>query len=187
MPSVIGCSEFCGYYDWTFEWLRRNYGEEAVRRYWEQAIYADSQSHASALIAEKGIAGMVEYWGHTLEEEQAGYVCTYSLGEGGDSRQAGGPGAFYRIDMFACPSKGYNLRHGFAYYHDYCDHCMGWIKPLMDRAGFVIHHDHNHLGQCWWEMRPVGADPGPSAPGELAGDADVRLRPGYNSGQHHTW
>ena len=89
--------------------------------------------------------------------------------------------------MFACPSKGYNLEHGFECYHDYCDHCMGWIKPLMDRAGFVIHHDHNHAGQCWLEIRPRDTDPGPSEPGELAGDADVRLREDYQTGDHHTW
>jgi hypothetical protein len=22
----------------------------------------------------------------------------------------------------------------------------------MDDAGFVINHEHNHAGQCWWEM-----------------------------------
>jgi hypothetical protein len=172
---VIGCSEFCGYYDWTFEWLRRNYGEQAVRKYWEEAICRDSQTHARELIIPKGIAGMVEYWGHTLAEEEAGYTCCYDEDAG-----------YYRIDMYACPSKGYNLEHGYAYYHDYCDHCMGWIKPIMDEAGFVIHHDHNHAGMCWWEIRRAQDDPGPSGPGELT-ESDVRLREDYDTGHHHTW
>ena len=171
---MIGCSEFCGYYDWTFEWLSRNFGEEAVQKYWLESIARDSQTHATAQIIERGIEGMVTYWGHTLAEEEAGYTSCHAHD-------------YYRIDMFACPSKGYNLEHGFAYYHDYCSHCMGWIKDIMDRAGFVIHHDHDHQGMCWWEMRPVAADPGPSAPGELAGENDIRLRPGYMTGVHHTW
>jgi hypothetical protein len=171
---MIGCAEFCGTYDWTFEYLRRTHGEDAVRAYWEQAISVDSQRHARELIVGRGIAGMIEYWAHTLEEEEAGYTCSHTA-------------AVYRIDMFACPSQGFLQRRGIEFYHDYCDHCMGWIKPLMDEAGFVIHHDHNHEGQCWWEMRPVDDDPGPSAPGGFAGEKDVRLRPGYPLGRHHTW
>ena len=173
---MIGCSEFCGYYDWTFEWLRREAGDEAVERYWAEAIAVDSQSHAADLIIPGGIQGMAEYWGHTLEEEEAGYVSTFSVEDG-----------YFRVDMNQCPSRGYNLEHGYEYYHDYCDHCMGWIKVILDQAGFVIHHDHNHAGQCWWEMRPRDADPGPSGPGELAGDADVRLDPDYRTERHHTW
>lgn len=172
---MIGCSEFCGYYDWTFEWLRRNYGEEAVAKYWLDAISLDSQVHARELIIPKGIQGMVEYWGHTLAEEEAGYTCVCDEAAG-----------YYRIDMFACPSRGYNLEHGYEYYHDYCDHCMGWIEPLLRDAGFVVHTDHNHQGQCWLEVRRATDDPGPSAPGELT-DKDVRLRPGYEAGEHHTW
>ncbi len=188
---MIGCSEFCGYYDWTFEWLRRTGGEEAVRKYWLEAISRDSQTHARELIIGGGIAGMITYWGHTLAEEEAGYVCTCNQGAGdaGSVDQASAPDTppYYRIDMFACPSKGYNMQHGFAYYHDYCNHCMGWIKAIMDEAGFVIHHDHNHAGACWWEIRPADDDPGPSAPGELATQADVRLRPDYATGNHDTW
>ncbi len=167
---MIGCQDFCGHYDWTFEYLRREYGEDAVRAYWEQAIAGDSQRHARALIVGEGFAGMAEYWGHTLAEEEAGYVA--SQGDG-----------FYRIDMHRCPSKGFLLERGLEAYHDYCEHCMGWIKPVMDEAGFTIEHAHNHRGQCWWEMHPAGA---PAAPSD-AGDKDVRRRPDWGSGEEHRW
>lgn len=173
---MIGCSEFCGCYDWTFEWLRRNFGEEAVARYWVEAISEDSQRHAAELIVPGGVAGMVEYWGHTLAEENAGYVTWADEG-----RQ------IMRIEMQACPSLGYNMQHGYRYYRDYCEHCMGWIAPIMERAGFVIHHDHNHRGQCWWEMRRRGDRSGPSRPGELTGGNDVRLLAGYAEGHHDSW
>ncbi len=71
---MLGTYDFCGHYDWTFEWLRREGGEPLMRWYWEEAIGGDSQRHAAALIVEKGFAGMKEYWSHTLAEEAAGSV-----------------------------------------------------------------------------------------------------------------
>ncbi len=155
---MIGCHDFCGHYEWTFEWLRQQGGHELLLEYWEQAIYRDSQLHATALIREKGFEGMREYWGHTLEHEGAGYVASEAPG-------------VYRIDMHECPSKGFLIHNGLVQYHDYCDHCIGWIGPLMREAGFVIDHEHNHAGQCWWEMRRAddAATPG------LQPASDVRL------------
>lgn len=81
--------------------------------------------------------------------------------------------------MHDCPSKGFLLRNGLAQFPDYCDHCMGWIGPLMKDAGFVIDHEHNHRGQCWWEMRNKNNAAPPSTPAELSGPHDVRLRPDW--------
>jgi hypothetical protein len=160
---MIGCYDFCGHYDWTFEWLRQQGGEPLVREYWSQAIAGDSQRHAAALIAAKGIDGMKEYWGHTLDHEAAGYAITAT-------------DKVFRIDMHECPSKGFLLRNGLEQYHDYCDHCIGWIGPMMKDAGFVIDHQHNHCGQCWWEMRRRDDPSAPSNTGELSGKNDVRHR-----------
>jgi hypothetical protein len=115
---------------------------------------------------------MAEYWGHTLAAEEAGYVATQ--GEG-----------VYRIDMHRCPSKGFLTAQGMQFYHDYCEHCMGWIRPLMDEAGFAIDHAHNHRGQCWWEIRRVDEAGNPSAPGTLAGERDVRLSVEWSAGTKH--
>lgn len=156
---MLGVQDFIGYYDWTFEYLRRAYGQEAVWAYWGKCIAFDSERHARQLFLEKGFDGMHEYWAHTLEMEEAGY--TFDRGEG-----------YFRIDMFACPSKGHLIERGLEAYHDYCAHCMGWVAPLMDEAGFLVNHEHNHMGQCWLEMRrrddrisapPCCADPTTSA------------------------
>lgn len=168
---MLGTYDFCGHYDWTFEWLLREGGEPLVRSYWEEAIGGDSQRHAAALIVEKGFAGMKEYWSHTLAEEAAGYTFTERPG-------------VVRIDMHECPSKGFLLRNGIEAYRDYCDHCMGWIGPVMRRAGFVIHHEHNHCGQCWWEMREASDATPASVSGQVAGAKDVRQRKNWKcSGQ----
>jgi hypothetical protein len=169
---MIGVYDFCGHYEWTFAWLRDQGGEELLRAYWRDGIYKDSQQHATALIVGKGFEGMKEYWGHTLQEEGADWTTT----EGED---------VFRIDMHDCPSKGFLLRNGLLQHPDYCDHCMGWIAPLMKDAGFVIDHEHNHCGQCWWEIRKRGDNRPPGQPGELSGAADARLRPDWQPPQAH--
>jgi hypothetical protein len=164
---MIGAYDFCGHYDWTFEWLCAQGGEALVRQYWDEAIHRDSQSHAATLIQKHGFAGMATYWGHTLEHEGAGYHTTASKD-------------VFRIDMHDCPSKGFLIRNDLGAYHDYCDHCMGWIGPMLKQAGFAVDHEHNHCGQCWWEIRRLSDNTPPSEPGTLAGSDDVRLRPDWS-------
>jgi len=177
---MIGCAEFILGYDFTFEYLRRTYGPEAVVRYWQEAISVDSQRHARELIVPKGFDGMAEYWGHTLAEEEAGYTSARAEN-------------VYRIDMYACPSQGLLKQRGQEHYADYCEHCMGWLEPLMADAGFVIHHEHNHNCMCWWEIVPArgpghpGPASGPTQPGELAGPDDIRLKPGWDTGRIDRW
>jgi len=50
---------------------------------------------------------------------------------------------------------------------------------MLKQAGFTIHHEHNHCGQCGWEIRSLNDNPPPSEPGALAGSHDVRLRPDW--------
>ena len=165
---MMGCYDFCGHYEWTFDWLEQAGGRAFVREYWEEAISRDSQRHARELIEAGGFEGMAKYWGHTLAEESP------DLGFSITAR----PGVF-RIDIQDCPSKGFLLRNGLQSCPDYCDHCLGWIGPMMRDAGFVIDHEHNHLGQCWWEMLPADQGGGHSIPGMVAGKKDVRLMPAW--------
>ena len=160
---MIGCYDFCGHYEWTFDWLERTGGADLVRAYWSEAISRDSQRHARELVGREGFEGMAKYWGHTLAEEspELGFTVT---------RQ---PDVF-RIDIHDCPSKGFLLRNGLEQYRDYCDHCIGWVGPMMRDAGFVINHEHNHCGQCWWEMRHSGSAGAAAAVGDVAGAKDVR-------------
>jgi hypothetical protein len=160
---MLGAYDFCGHYEWTFQWLHRTGGDALVREYWAEAIGGDSQQHAARLIAEKGFAGMAEYWGHTLEHESAGFRCTSADG-------------VFRIDMHDCPSKGFLLRNGLEQYENYCAHCLGWIAPLLEPLGFAVAHQHNRRGQCWWEIRQADDPAPPSEPGERSGEYDVRRR-----------
>lgn len=171
---MIGVQDFCGHYDWTFQYLLETYGEETLEAYWAEAIAFDSQRHAYDLIREKGFEGMEEYWGHTLELEEAGYALTRTEN-------------LFRIDMHRCPSKGFLLEHGLEAHSDYCSHCMGWIAPVAQKAGFTIDHEHNHRGQCWWELRKRGEPPVSEEGSEAAGERDVSKSPGWFEGSHHLY
>lgn len=168
---MLGCYDFCGHYEWTFEWLRQQGGEPLVHQYWEDCIYRVSQTHATELIHTLGFEGMARYWDHTLVEEGAGFVVT--RGAHGDD--------FFRVDMTDCPSKGFLIQNSLEQYHDYCDHCMGWINPLMEEGGFAIDHEHNHMGQCWWEIRKTD-NPAPFPEAGTATEHDVRLQPNWTAG-----
>lgn len=39
---MIGCHDFCGHQEWTFEWLRQQGGERLVQSEWDEAIAQDS-------------------------------------------------------------------------------------------------------------------------------------------------
>ena len=160
----MGCYDFCGHYEWTFAWLERRGGPALLRDHWSEAISRDSQQHARAAIVSKGVAGMAEYWQHTLTEESPGLG--FHLTRTAEA---------FRIDVHDCPSKGFLLRNGLQQHADYCDHCIGWIGPMMQDAGFVIDHEHNHRGQCWWRFRAAESSV------EDATDFDVRRLAGWRA------
>jgi hypothetical protein len=140
---MLGCHDFCGYYEWTFHYLRRNFGEAALKDYWQQAIAADSQQHYLNAARQEGLRGLHETWSQTGVDEKCDWTVT--LDE---------PGNVLRLDMRECPSKGFLLDNDLNADEDYCDHCMGWIGPALQQIGVeVAAHEHNHCGQCWWEIQ----------------------------------
>ncbi|MCC6681261.1 MAG: hypothetical protein IT445_10220 [Phycisphaeraceae bacterium] len=165
---MLGCQDFCGYYDWTFQHLRRTFGQDALHRLWAEAIASAQQHYTNAGLA-KGLRGLYETWVTTGEDEQCDW--TFTLDEDRN---------VLRWDMYQCPSKGHLIQNDLFADEDYCDHCMGWIHSMLDRIGAeVMAHEHNHCGQCWGEMRIKGK-PAQSLAGR-EGDitADARWQRGY--------
>ena len=165
---MLGCQDFCGYYDWTFRHVAKEHGAEAVERLWAEAIAGESQGHYLDAALREGLRGLYRTWVKTGEEESCDW--TFTLDE---ERNV------LRWDMRRCPSKGHLLQRDLNAHSDYCDHCMGWIVPLLDRAGIeVAAHEHNHCGQCWAEMSVRGR---PYQPARVEHDIrdDARWRHGY--------
>ncbi len=169
---MLGCHEFCGYYDWTFHYIRRRFGAEAVRAFWAEAIGGDSQRHYEEAGRRDGLAGLHRTWIRTGADEHCDW--TFTLDEDRN---------VLRWDMRKCPSKGFLLGNDLNADEDYCDHCMGWIIPLLNRIGIeVTGHEHNHCGQCWGEMSVRGR---PHQP--LDSDVDIRRDPSWNRGYVDRW
>lgn len=165
---MLGCHDFCGYYEWTFHYLRRRFGETALNEYWADAIAADSQQHYLDAARQEGLRGLYKTWAQTGEDEKCDWTVT--LDE---------PNNLLRLDMRECPSKGFLLGNDLNADEDYCDHCIGWIGPALHQIGAeVVAHEHNHCGQCWWEIRNVRKD---QPPVDVATDIrrDARWQSGY--------
>lgn len=139
---MLGSHDFCGYYDWTFHYLRHRVSSEAVYRLWSEAI-SKAQQHYTAAGKARGLRGLYETWVETGNDE--GCDWTFTLDEQKNT---------LRWDMRQCPSKGFLINNDLYADEDYCDHCMGWMKSVLRVVGGeIVAHEHNHCGQCWGEMR----------------------------------
>ena len=161
---MLDCHEFCGYYEWTFHFMRRSFGQQAVRDLWAEAIGGDSQQHYAKAALEAGLRGLLRVWVKTGEEE----ACDWSFTLDEEKN-------VLRWDMRRCPSKGFLIETDRNADEDYCDHCAGWVIPLLEQVGAeVVVHEHNHCGQCWGVMRMRPLENGLDIP---AGGS-VELKPG---------
>jgi hypothetical protein len=169
---MLGCQDFCGHYDWTFHYIRRRFGQQAVIDLWADAIGHDSQQHYEKAGAADGLRGLYRVWVQTGEDEKCDW--TFTLDESKN---------VLRLDMRECPSKGFLIKNDLNADEDYCDHCAGWTGPMLEKVGMEIaSHEHNHAGQCWWEMRRKDT---PFTPLNL--DIDIRKDARWNRGFVERW
>ena len=73
---MLGCQDFCGYYDWTFHHVQREFGEAAVKRLWSEAIGGESQLHYLQAALQKGLLGLYQTWVQTGEDESCDWTFT---------------------------------------------------------------------------------------------------------------
>jgi hypothetical protein len=169
---MLGCQDFCGYYEWTFHFVRRNWGQAGIELLWRDAIGGESQRHYADAAAQDALRGLYRTWVGTGQDEKCDW--TFTLDEEKN---------VLRWDMRECPSKGFLIRHDLAADEDYCNHCMGWIIPMLEGIGAEIdEHEHNHCGQCWATIRMKDR---PTRPLHL--DVDVRDDPRWRRGYLDRW
>jgi hypothetical protein len=121
---MISANEFILFYSEIFKYLDKNFGKEDVGKLWE-GIKNTYCQRIDAIIKEKGLKGMYEYWSKTLAEEGGKYHLTLTDDE-------------FIIDMYYCPSMGKLLNTHVEPYEDYCGHCPALYNEIIEKHGFKV-------------------------------------------------
>jgi len=146
---MISCTEFIMAYSELFAFLEERHGKDALIRFWE-GLSDEFLHNLRELVAEKGLAGMHEYWSHTLTEEGGEHAMTLADEE-------------FRIEMHRCPSVAVlrRSRH-LKPYADYCEHCTVLYRRVIEPFGFkceTIIHDPVE-GRCTLRVTPLPENAG---------------------------
>ncbi|MBN9025986.1 hypothetical protein [Kaistia sp. MMO-174] len=123
---MIPSDHFTRFYNEVFKFLDSQ-GEEALEAYW-LAISKNQERHILDLIQTQGLAGMYEYWSHIKIEEN----CDMDLDLDEDRLE---------LRMNVCPSLSKVMDNDAEPMERYCDHCAGWIGPIMDKTGYHMVYD----------------------------------------------
>ncbi len=120
---MISCTEFIMAYSELFAFIDERYGREELVRFWEE-LADEFLFNLRDLVAEKGLAGMSEYWSHTLSEEGADCRMTLTDDE-------------FSIEMNHCPSTAILRRNKhLTPFPDYCEHCKVLYRRVIEPYGF---------------------------------------------------
>lgn len=141
-------NDFIVIYNETFKYIEKNYGPEAVKDLWQE-LSTQWCTHLDDLVREKGLEGMLEYWGGndgTLGREKAEYEITLKDG-------------VLKGVMNRCPSVGELIERNRDVYHgelNYCNHCQALYGPIANKYGFEMEWDIDKdetgrcTGRCSW-------------------------------------
>ena len=80
------------------------------------------------LFQQKGLEGMYEYWENIRIEEN----CDMDMDLREDRLE---------LRMNVCPSLSKVMDNDAAPMGRYCDHCAGWIGPILDKLGYHLVYD----------------------------------------------
>jgi hypothetical protein len=123
---MLPSDHFVRWYNELFKILDEM-GEEHLRSYWT-AIAELQDKILGPYIDKSGLRGMYEYWDKIRIEENADMDLELS-----NDRLV--------LKMNVCPSLGKNLDNDAGPSPRYCDHCAGWIKPVVEKHGFFVAYD----------------------------------------------
>lgn len=141
---MIPSDQFVRFYNEVFKFLESQ-GGTALADYY-RVVSEQQEMHCLALFKSQGLAGMKAYWDRIAVEENC------------DMRGTLYPDRFELV-MRRCPSLGKALDNDAGVFPRYCDHCPGWVIPLLEKAGFHCEYDmiDRAVPQCRMTIYP--ADP----------------------------
>ena len=123
---MIPSDHYTRFYNEVFKFLESQ-GEEVLEAYF-RAISHNQEKHILELIETRGLEGMDKYWTHIKIEEN----CDLDIDRNEDRLE---------LRMNLCPSLSKVMDNDAEPMGRYCDHCAGWIGPIMDKTGYHLVYD----------------------------------------------
>ena len=118
---MIPSDHFVHFYNEVFKYIAAK-GDAELRKYYDR-VSRNQEYHCLDLFRQKGLQGMYDYWERVRIEENCGMVNRLE-------------DDCYSFEFFFCPSLSKVVDNDAETCPQYCNHCPGWILPLMSKAGF---------------------------------------------------
>jgi hypothetical protein len=123
---MIPSDQFVRFYNEVFKFLDRQGGDALEAYYYE--ISKNQEMCCLELFREQGLAGMKAYWDRIAVEENCDLSCDLYPDR-------------LEITMRRCPSLTKAKDNDAGAFDRYCDHCPGWVIPLLEKAGYGCEFD----------------------------------------------
>lgn len=123
---MIPSDHFVRFYNEVFKTLEAR-GDAHLQDYWRELGRLQARELAERFRA-GGLQAAHDYWQVILKEENC--LGTVRLTE-----------EYLELRLDLCPSLSKVLDNDAAPCRRYCDHCMGWVQPVMEAAGLHAAHD----------------------------------------------
>lgn len=123
---MIPSDHFVRYYNEVFKALEER-GHAHLVGYWRMLGELQTAELAEGFRA-GGLQACYDYWARILREENCGGELTLTAD-------------YFEFRMDRCPSLAKVLDNDAAASPLYCDHCAGWVQPVMAAAGLYAVED----------------------------------------------
>lgn len=123
---MIPSDHFVRFYNEVFKFLDKLPGDE-LTKYWLE-ISKLQEHFCLEKFQKNGLKGMYDYWERIRIEEN----CDMSLDLSEDC---------LNFTMHKCPSLSKVLDNDASPCEKYCDHCIGWIGPLLRKCDYYMVYD----------------------------------------------
>lgn len=117
---MIPSDHFVRYYNEVFKALESR-GPGELAKYWADIGELQKRELADSF-RKGGLQACYDYWARILKEEN----CVGQLSLTPD---------YFELRMDRCPSLSKVLDNDASPCFHYCDHCMGWVRPVMEVSG----------------------------------------------------
>ena len=118
---MIPSDHFVRMYNELFKMLEEK-GHDHLQKYWRR-IASLQDTILGPYIEKDGLKGMYDYWEHIRIEEN----CDADLELTDD---------YFELKMNKCPSLSKALDNDAGAFELYCDHCAGWVQPVVEGRGY---------------------------------------------------